>query len=112
MEEHKDLKTIIDETTGINKDARRNRPYDGQPHTAEGERGKTLVEGLTLRDVLDCFAMGMLDASYEEALQDAAERETWIYNDLYQLEEFDPVAAIQNAMCRIEKMMGIYPNIK
>lgn len=56
--------------------------------------------------------MGMLDASYEEALQDAAERETWIYNDLYQLEEFDPVAAIQNAMCRIEKMMGIYPNIK
>jgi len=109
-EEYKDLKTIIDEVTGINNDALRDRPYYGQSY--EGERGKTLVEGLTIRDVLDCFAMGMLDASCEEALQDAAERGTWIYNDLYQLEEFDPVAAIQNAMCRIEKMMGIYPNIK
>jgi len=33
----------------------RNRKYTGQPHTDYGERGKTQVEGLTMRDVCDCF---------------------------------------------------------
>ena len=31
----------------------RDRPYNGQPHTDCGERGKTLVEGLTMRDISD-----------------------------------------------------------
>jgi hypothetical protein len=38
----------------------RDRPYDGQPHTDQGERGKTLVNGLTIRDVIDCVVMGFL----------------------------------------------------
>lgn len=110
-EENKDLKSIIDKVTGIHNDARRDRPYDGQPHTDEGERGKTLVEGLTMRDVCDCMAMGLLDASGIPELQDAVDRGIWTYGDLYKLEDLDPVAAIQNMACRIEMMMGIFPNV-
>lgn len=102
----KNFRKVLDEVTGMNKDARRNRPYDGYAHTYEGERGKTLVEGLTVRDICDCMAMGLLDASDEPALQDVAERGTWIYKDLYQLGDFDPVAAVQNMVCRLEEMMG------
>lgn len=29
----------------------RDRPYNGQTHTDYGERGKTFVDGLTMRDV-------------------------------------------------------------
>ena len=105
------MKSIIDEVLGLNNDARRDRPYNGQPHTDEGERGKTLVEGLTMRDVCDCMAIGLLDASGIPELQDAADRGVWTYNDLYKLEDFDPVAAIQNMACRIEMMMGIFPNV-
>jgi len=65
---------------------RRIRLYRGQPHTDHGERGKTLVSGLTMRDVGDCIA--------REFAQSRA-----------------PDAVIQNAMCNIEKMMGIYPNL-
>lgn len=110
-EEPKDMKSIIDEVLGLNNNARRDRPYNGQPHTYEGERGKTLVEGLTMRDVCDCMAIGLLDASGIPELQDAADRGVWTYNDLYKLEDFDPVAAIQNMACRIEMMMGIFPNV-
>jgi hypothetical protein len=109
--ETKDLKTLMDDVTKSNRYAKRVRPYDGQSHTDEGERGKTLVEGLTLRDVCDCMAMGMLDASGIRELQDAAEKGGWMYDDLYKLEDFDPVAAIQNMACRIEMMMGIFPNV-
>jgi hypothetical protein len=99
-------------TKDLSKDARRDRPYDGQAHTDEGVRGKTLVEGLTMRDVCDCMAMGLLDASGIEPLQDAVEEGTWTYNDLYQLEDFDPVAAIQCMACHLEKFMGIFPNVQ
>ena len=37
------------------------RPYDGQPHTDQGLRGKTFVSGLTMRDVADCMVRGFLD---------------------------------------------------
>ncbi len=98
-------------TADLSKDTRRDRPYDGQAHTDDGIRGKTLVEGLTMRDVCDCMAMGLLDASGIEPLQEAVDEGVWTYNDLYQLEDFDPVAAIQCMACRIEMMMGIYPNV-
>lgn len=98
-------------TKDLSKDARRDRPYDGPDHTDEGKRGKTLVDGLTMRDVCDCMAMGLLDASGIEPLQDTVDEGTWTYNDLYQLEDFDPVAAIQCMACRIEMMMGIFPNV-
>ncbi len=85
----------------------RARPYDGQPHTDGGTRGKTLVEGLTKRDVADCFVLAFLSCA-------GMERECPIRDDLYSipdLNELDPGAVIQNAVCNIEKMMGIFPNI-
>jgi hypothetical protein len=125
--------------------ATRDRPYDGQPQTAMGGRGKTLAQGLTMRDISDCFVKGLLlaqppsegdflecwDFSTGEAvatpyllakiaemptpsgyLARKAELNLWTYGDVYHIsEDYDPLAAIQNAMCEIEKMMGIYPNV-
>ena len=85
----------------------RNRPYDGQPHTDQGERGKTLIEGLTMRDVADCILLGFLDAS--GGIPENPDR-----NSLYSqpgIDGVDPGAVIQNAVCHVEKMMGIFPNI-
>lgn len=84
----------------------RNRPYDGQPHTDIGERGKTLVEGLTMRDVADCVVLGFLACG-------GIDREVPVHDDIYSidLEKIDPGAVIQNAVCNIEKMMGIFPNV-
>lgn len=42
---------------------KRNRQYNGQSHTDQGERGKTLVEGLTMRDICDCFIKAVLISS-------------------------------------------------
>jgi len=84
----------------------RNRPYDGQPHTGSGKRGKTIVAGLTMRDVADCIVIGFLEAA-------GIERKYPIWDDVYKIEldDIDPIAVVQNAMCNIEKMMDIYPNI-
>lgn len=38
----------------------RERPYNGQPHTDHGERGKAEVKGLTMRDIRDCLIRAML----------------------------------------------------
>lgn len=84
----------------------RNRPYSGQSHTDEGERGKTLVEGLTMRDVADCMVVGFLEAS-------GSYPENPTRNDMYAVSQLpSPGAAITCAMCNIEKMMGIFPNIE
>ena len=83
----------------------RDRPYDGHPHTDQGERGKTLVEGLTMRDVADCIVIGFLEAS--GSYPDNPTR-----NDMYEVTEApSPGAIIQCAVCNVEKMMGIFPNI-
>ena len=85
----------------------RARPYDGQPHTDGGTRGKTLVEGLTMRDVADCVVHAFLSCA-------GMERECPIRDDLYSipdLNELDPGAVVQNVTCQIEKMMGIFPNV-
>ena len=97
----------------------RNRKYRGQDHTDFGERGKTLVKGLTMRDICDCYVRGILLASshlvpekYEEACKgDKARLDA---NDLFgwDLNKMDPVAALQNMMGEVERMMGIYPNIR
>ncbi len=88
------------------------RPYDGQPHTEQGERGKTLVQGLTFRDVCDCFVFGFLQATGRGSL---AESGTATYNDVYEAAQsdpdFDPLAVMQNMSCEMEKRMGIYPNV-
>jgi hypothetical protein len=48
----------------------RERPYNGQPWTDEGERGKTEVKGLTMRDIRDCMVKAILQcAPCEEYLK-------------------------------------------
>ena len=90
----------------------RNRPYNGQPHTDQGARGQTLVTGLTFRDVCDCYVLGFLRATGRSSL---AESGTATYNDVYEAAtqdpSFDPLAAMQNMSCEMEKRMGIYPNV-
>lgn len=98
-----------------------NRPFTGQPHTDQGERGKTEVKGIIFRDLADAICKAWIDAAVhtieDEKLQDElrerANDGTLNYNDLYKLEcgDIDPIALIQNVCCRVEKAMGIYPNI-
>ena len=94
----------IQGSSGLSLD--RNRPYDGQPQTDQGERGKQIIKGLSMRDVADCIVLGFLDAA-------GIDREWPIHDDIYTicLDNIDPGAVIQNAMCHVEKMMGIYPNL-
>lgn len=96
----------------------RKRKYLGQPHTDYGERGKTLVEGLTMRDICDCYVRGVFLASghvvpelYTEACK--GEKAKLSRNDMYgwDLDKIDPGAIQQNMMCEVEKMLGIFPNI-
>lgn len=69
------------------------RPYDGQSHTHFGGRGKTVVKGLTMRDIADCIEEGQRQATRPGDRID-----------------YDELAVIQNALCAVEKKMGIYPN--
>lgn len=59
-------------STGSSSDYRndRDRPYNGQSWTDNGERGKTEVKGLTMRDIADCLIKAMLiSAASEEYLK-------------------------------------------
>ena len=109
----------IENDMGFNdKDMRRDRPYTGQPQTDTGERGKTEVQGITFRDLRDCYIRAFFLASshvnkekYEEA--DQGEFALLSENDLYgwDLNEIDPMEVFQNMSCEVEKLMGIYPNV-
>ena len=81
------------------------REYSGQPWTDQGERGKRLVEGLTMRDIADCFIVGCFHAS-------GLDREHYP-NSVYELpwDDISPIAVSQNMVCEIERKMGIFPNI-
>lgn len=81
----------------------RDRPYSGQPHTDHGTRGANLVQGLTFRDVRDCFIRACFDASGLQA-------DEWP-GSVHDLPDLDLVAVQQNMSCWIEKYMGIYPNV-
>jgi len=72
----------------------RDRPYDGQPWTAHGERGRQIVAGLTMRDIGDCIARGAVLSGLDD-----------------ETPNIDRTAVIQAALVEIEKMMGIYPNV-
>ena len=113
-------------STGSSSDYRndRKRPYNGQRHTDQGERGKTIVEGLTMRDIADCFIQGFLSASCDPILQNKtfeihkdaktkyASKGTWRYQDVYKIKmDIDPLAVVQNALCFVEYYMGIFPNV-
>lgn len=92
----------------------RNRTYDGQQ--CDGERGRTLVEGLTMRDIRDCFVKGFLLSNGVEQpeLYNLVKSNDWLTDDIYRVNQdnIDPIAVAQNMLCEIEKMMGIFPNIK
>lgn len=100
----------------------KDRPFTGQPHTVQGERGKTEIIGIRFRDLADCVCKAFIDVAVldlkdktlQEELQQRAEDGTLNYNDLYKLDlsKMDPVALIQNISCRVEKEMGIYPNVQ
>lgn len=83
----------------------RNRPYDGQPHTDTGNRGKTEIKGLTFRDLRDCFIRACYDSS-------GLPIEEWpgSVHDL-PWADMDIIAVSQNLSCNVEKYMGIYPNV-
>ncbi len=97
---------------------RRDRPYDGQPHTDNGVRGSQEVCGVTMRDLSDCIVRAFFQCSshvnmekYEES--NKGEDANLCRNDLYgwNLDEIDPVAMIQCFGCEVEKIMGIFPNV-
>lgn len=111
MTEPKDVaKSIADAIYNLSDDTTNpGRPFTGQPHTDQGERGKTLVAGLRFRDVADCFLLGWLYAAERGSL---AESGTATYNDIYECEDnIDPLAVMQNMLVEMEKRMGIYPNV-
>lgn len=94
----------------------RDRPYDGQEHTDNGLRGKTFVEGLTMRDIADCYFRAILHSSGDMELNALADSDDiqkikdTVWHDV-NWAALDPVAIQQNLTCNIEKMMGIFPNI-
>lgn len=79
----------------------RTRPYDGQPHTSRGERGRTELTGVTMRDVYDSYLIGAFLASglstddYPGSIYDLP----W--------DDMDPIAVIQNACVVLAKRAGI-----
>jgi hypothetical protein len=111
----------IEDDLGFN-DARmlRARPYDGQPHTDTGIRGRTEIKGITFRDLRDCFIRAVCLSNggahddnmpfYREA--EKGEHAALCENDLYKLKGIaDPMAICQNLCCEIERLMGIFPNV-
>ena len=82
----------------------RNRPYNGQPWTDSGERGQTMIQGLTMRDIRDCLILAFYDSvppNYDRScpLEDLP------------LAEMSLEAISQNLVCWLERYMGIFPNL-
>lgn len=90
------------------------RPFTGQPHTCNGERGKTEVRGIRFRDMADCLVKALVDSTPEvsDELRNHADDGTLNWNDVYDLDfdKISPIAIVQNLCCRVEKAMGIFPN--
>ena len=108
---------IEDATEGDFGSMFRARPYDGQPWTDHGERGKTEIKGITFRDLRDCFIRAVAQSSGRGALyqeSEKGERANITAADLYaiDLSELDIIAVGQNLSCEVEKLMGIFPNVK
>ena len=114
-EKFKRLWSQIEDDLGFNEiNMRRDRPYNGQPHTDTGERGKTEIKGITFRDLHDCYIRAVCLASTNEALSNEAqkgEHAVLCENDVYEAGGQDRMAVCQNLCCEIERLMGIYPNV-
>ncbi len=96
-----------------------NRPFDGQPHTDDGIRGKTEIQGVRFRDLCDCILKAFVHAAAfsvlnEKELYEKVENNTICSQDLYplNLSKMSPVALVQNISCEVEKFMGIFPNLE
>ena len=76
------------------------RPYEGQPQTCEGDRGKVEVHGITFRDVYDCVALAFGHCS-------GLPEEKWLTGQIYDLESIaiDPIALCQNACVLLGERM-------
>jgi hypothetical protein len=113
----------------------RDRPYNGQPWTVNGIRGKQKVKGITMRDITDCLIQAFLvcaDPSIPDQFEltkkvfeisddpdvgkgtEYAGKGNWRTQDVYKvdLSRVNPIAVAQNLNCFIEHYMGIYPNLK
>lgn len=115
----------IEDELGFNDhNMKRDRPYNGQPHTYTGERGKTEIKGITFRDLRDCFIRAVLLSTGAETIsgkdmrplyKEACKGEDAVLceNDLYgwDLNQLDPIAVAQNLSCEVERVMGIFPNV-
>lgn len=118
------IEQALDDLGFNNHNMLRDRPYNGQPHTSTGIRGATEINGITFRDLRDCFIRAVLLSTgagvisgkdmrplYEEACK--GEMAALCESDLYgfDLDDLDPMAICQNLCCEVEKAMGIYPNV-
>jgi len=124
-------------TDGSSSDYRndRDRPYNGQPWTDNGIRGRQEVKGVTMRDIKDCLIQAFLvcaDLNDPEQAQlinkvfeisddpntgkgtKYAAKGNWRTQDVYKvdLSKVDPIAVSQNLCNFIEYYMGIFPNTK
>ena len=89
---------------GLSDVTDRDRPYAGQPWTSDGDRGRTLVEGITVRDVCDCFILALFSSQpYWKPRPETV--------DDLDLQELSLEAVSQNLVCWIERYMGIFPNL-
>lgn len=92
------------ECIGLNDVLDRNRPYNGQGWTSDGERGQTIVKGLTFRDIRDCLILAFYDSRPPDCDSPKS------VEDL-PLHDMSLEAISQNLCCWIERYMGIFPNI-
>lgn len=120
------LESMIHRLAGP-KSMDRDRPYSGQPQTATGVRGSRLITGLTDRDLYDCMIRGYI-LSHSSFKDSTMEPEASNYdliseakkgpfaqlnaNDMFGMKgSVDPLAVIQNTLCEVEKLMGIFPDL-
>lgn len=94
----------------------RSRPYDGQPHTDHGERGKHEVCNITMRDLRDCFIRAVAQSTGPGEIYTESSKGEYAKiseGDLYKINfaDLDIIAVQQNLTCEVEKIMGIFPNV-
>lgn len=69
-----------------------------------------------MRDIADCYTLAVFDSAHhlDPASYEKAQKGEFDERNLYKLDwnEISPIAIRQNLTCRIEQMMGIFPNIE
>lgn len=113
-----EIDRVIEIVTGSNVgDMARDRPFNGQPHTDTGERGKTEIKGITFRDLRDCFIRAVClsngvdhPRAYEEARK-GPEGKVSESDATTSINGADIIVVSQNLSCEVERLMGIFPNV-